>query len=387
MRVRYYRVRKGRGYWEPGAHGAAFDFAKSVPCGPHGPAAWAIAEAWNKRLDAARRGEDPEQGPQYPRGTLGEFWERFRTTKAWELLAPRTREDYARVWPNIEAWSPAPGAPTLAHTLVNRLSPDLSERFHADLSPVHNEGAVLSWNEAHRTLKVWRALLNALVAYRIVPPPAPIGRVTNPAPKGRESVWLHAEILHLAEIAVRDGFLGMGIAIRLAWAAMLSPVDVRLLDLQGFTYSPQGGEVATRREKTAKRVRQVVDRETAALVQLYIASLAQRGVELFPGSPLVRRRDGLAYAGKDAFAEDFRYVRAAAFPGDERQFLDIRRSAATEARMGGADLRDLGKAMANRIDDSDALFDTYVLAASQRVLEARQAGRDAMAAKFGRKSA
>lgn len=323
MRVRYYRIRKGRGYWEAGAWGEAHGFAKSVPCGPDGPEAWALT----------------------------------------------------------------PGGRTLAHTPVFEITPDLSERFHADLHPVHNADSVYSWNEAHRTLKVWRALLNAMVDYRIHPAPAAIGRVPNPAPKGRESVWLHAEILHLSEIAVRDGFLGLAIAIRIAWDAMLSPVDARLLDLQGFTYGPFGAEVATRREKTSKRVRQVLTPETAALVQLYIGSLAQRGIELFPSAPIVRRRDGQAYAGKDAFAEDFRYVRAAAFPGDERQFLDIRRSAATEARLGGANRDDLGKAMANRIDDSDALFDTYVLAASQRVLEARQAGRDAMAAKFGRKNA
>lgn len=67
--------------------------------------------------------------------------------------------------------------------------------------------------------------------------------------------------------------------------------------------------------------------------------------------------------------------RALAFPGDDRQFLDLRRSAATEARRGGATRDDLGKAMANRIDASDALAATYLLDASERVNEARKAAR------------
>jgi hypothetical protein len=387
VKIRYYRIRNGRGFWEPGAWARQFDLPGSVSCGPHGPAAWRVAEEWNQRLDDARLGRAVAPPPKYPKGTLGDFWDLFRTTDAWQLAKPRTREDYARAWPNIEAWRPSERAERLGWTLASEITPTLSERLHADLHPVHNEASDLSWSEAFRTLKCWRALLNALVAYRIHVPPASIGRVTNPAPKGRESVWLHSEILHLAETAAASGFLGMAIAIRLAWDAMLAPVDARTLDLEGFAWGPSGGEIATRREKTAKRVRQVLERDTAERVQAYIAHLAASGVELFPSAPNVRRRDGAAYAGKDAFAEDFRYVRAAAFPGDTRQFLDIRRSAATEARMGGADRDDLGKAMANRIDDSDALFDTYVKAASQRVAEARQRGRDAMAAKFGRKSA
>jgi hypothetical protein len=100
---------------------------------------------------------------------------------------------------------------------VNKLTPFLSERLHADIHPVYNPNSTYSWNEAHRTLKVWRAFLSALVSYRILPPPAVIGRVSNPEPKGREAVWLHAEILHLADIAAWGGFLGLSMAVRLAW--------------------------------------------------------------------------------------------------------------------------------------------------------------------------
>jgi hypothetical protein len=63
-------------------------------------------------------------------------------------------------------------AERLGWTLVSEITPTLSERLHADLHPVHNEASDLSWSEAFRTLKCWRALLNALVAYRIHVPPA-----------------------------------------------------------------------------------------------------------------------------------------------------------------------------------------------------------------------
>lgn len=114
----------------------------------------------------------------------------------------------------------------------------------------------------------------------------------------------------------------------------------------------------------------------------YLDHLAANGVAIELRDPIFRQPDGLRPYPKDRWEKHFRWVREAAFPGDERQMLDLRRSAATEARMGGANRDDLGKAMANRIDDSDALFSTYVQGASTRVLEARKAGRRQIAAKF-----
>lgn len=388
MKVRYYRIRKGRGFWEPGAWAVAHDFPGSVPCGPDGPAAWAEAEKWNAKLDAVRLGAAPRPAARYQPGTLGHFWTMFRETDAWALLKPRTRDDYeARAWPIIEAWRPSPGEPRLADTLINRITPKLSERLHAQLHPVHNPASDLSWNEAHRVLKCWRALLTALVDYKIHQPPSAKGRVTNPAPKGRSVVWLHHEVERLAFFAAWRGFLGLSIAIRLAWDGMLAPVDVRSLKLAGWSNGPEGAEISTQRAKTSKRVRHAITPETAALVELYIAHLEDEGLRLLPDSTICRRPDGRAYLDKDALGDDFRLVRSMAFPGDERQFLDIRRSAATEARMGGADKDDIGKALANTLDESEALSDTYILAASRRVLEARKLGRDRMAARFGRQSA
>lgn len=379
VRVRYYRARNGNGFWEPGAFAVQFGLPGSQPCGPDGPDAWAKAEQWNARLDSARL--PSPQAPASAPGSLGAFYDLFRTTEAWKALEPRSREDYERAWPILSGWRETPAAPPLADLQVTAITAFLSERFHADIHPVHNEASSYSWNEAHRTLKIWRALLSAMAAYDVIAK-APIGRVSNPQPKGREAVWLHDEVMRLALAATVIGAPGMAVAILLAWDAMLAPVDARSLPLSGWSNGPGGAEIATRRRKTAKRVRHAVTDLTAATVEGYLLTLEQRGVHLLPVSPIVRTPLGRAYQGKNYFAEDFRIVRAFAFPGDERQFLDIRRSAATEARMGGADRDDLGKAMANTIDDSDALYDTYVLSASRRVLDARIAGRERMKAKF-----
>ena len=45
IKIRNYQVRRnGRGFWEPTPRMRALGF-RSVPCGPDGPDAWAIAEA------------------------------------------------------------------------------------------------------------------------------------------------------------------------------------------------------------------------------------------------------------------------------------------------------------------------------------------------------
>jgi hypothetical protein len=50
VKIPYYSQRRnGRGFWEPRPHMRALRF-RSVPCGPDGPEAWAIAEEWNRRV-------------------------------------------------------------------------------------------------------------------------------------------------------------------------------------------------------------------------------------------------------------------------------------------------------------------------------------------------
>jgi len=363
-RIRYYRAKGGNAFWEPGKQAEVFGLPKSQPLGPAGTASQQRAIEWNAKLDAARKGED-RPVRIFSEGSLGHFYAVFRTKTAWRLMEPRTREDYERAWPEIES--------RFGHEIVEDLNADHSERFHADIHPVHNSESVFSHNEAHRVLKVWRALLSAMEAYNIIDK-APIGRVSNPAPKGRSALWRHDEVMTLAWVAAINGYGGMAGAIRAIWDAMLSPVDGRSLTLESWRAGVTATQIHTARTKTKKAVVAAITPHTAAIVDAYIATLPQ----MLPTAPIFRQPNGRAYS-KDTFGDHFRIVRGLAFPGDNRQLLDLRRSAATEARLGGATKDDLGKAMANRVDASEALASTYLLTASETVLEARSRGRAKMA--------
>src|SRR5262245_37575299 len=113
----YYSVRrKGRGFWEPRPHMRALGF-RSVTCGRDGSDACKTAEAWHRPWQAVSRGLAPSPGigsadnlsPErseevtvYPPRSLGEAFRRYRRTKEWERKAPRTREEWWRVWRRIK---------------------------------------------------------------------------------------------------------------------------------------------------------------------------------------------------------------------------------------------------------------------------------------------
>jgi hypothetical protein len=95
-------------------------------------------------------------------------------------------------------------------------------------------------------------------------------------------------------------------------------------------------------------------------------------------APLFRNRSGQRYL-KNAFAEDFREVRAALFgSGERRQMLDFRRSGAVEAITGEASAEHVAHAMGNTLGRSNALFRTYVPVqydTIKQVADARRRGR------------
>ena len=57
MKIRYYSVRAGNGYWQPTPKMRRLGF-EPIPCGPDGPTAWRIAEEANRRWQAVRGGAD-----------------------------------------------------------------------------------------------------------------------------------------------------------------------------------------------------------------------------------------------------------------------------------------------------------------------------------------
>jgi hypothetical protein len=83
VKIPYYVVVKGRGYWRPHPRMRALGF-QIVRCGADGPEAWAIAAEWNARWQAVRKGdavapvnvgdlprEQVEAVRCYPAGSIG----------------------------------------------------------------------------------------------------------------------------------------------------------------------------------------------------------------------------------------------------------------------------------------------------------------------------
>jgi hypothetical protein len=208
---------------------------------------------------------------------------------------------------------------------------------------------------------------------------SPADRIPNPQPAGRSAIWLGAELDILAAKAKATGLEGISLAIRLAWETMLSPVDVRTMRPRQIKQDGQGAYVEGKRGKTDTATFAALSDGLAADVRAYIK--AQNRAEA-DDTPIIRQRNGEAYRNKDTFAADFRDVRNAAFPGDTRQLMDIRRSANVEADAAGADKKTMGELLANGLADSRFLDETYTpptVAKAREVAAQRIQGRAKLA--------
>jgi hypothetical protein len=97
---------------------------------------------------------------------------------------------------------------------------------------------------------------------------------------------------------------------------------------------------------------------------------------------MFRNQAGTPYS-KDALCRSFRKVLKAEFPSDARKLMDFRRSGSQEAEAGGVDPLALATKLANSINQSKRLQDTYLpkRAATVRLAdEARKRGRQTLRA-------
>ena len=385
VKIPYYVVVKGRGYWRPTASMRARGF-KLVRCGPDGPAAWKIASDWAARWERVRIGLAPAPGAaprptdpdaifalrQWPAGSLGEAFGRYRRTEEWKRKAPVTRQEWDRVWTRIE--------PLLGDVAPSTVSLEDMSSLRAWVEET------VSLREAHRVIKVWRALWKAAAALKYCERDEdPSLGVRNSAAKGRTLTWTEGEAVRLVKAAWRAGNAGLAAALAVMWDSQLSPGDVRALTRGQLDEVLAGGLILTERAKTGKRVGATLSKRTARLVRAYVDQL---GAELLEDVVVFRTRghssgDGRPWAPrpytKDKFAEDFREIRAVVFGAqEERQMRDFRRSGAREAIAGKAEPAHLAHAMGNTLHTSAALFETYApahITSLEEVAKARQAGR------------
>lgn len=361
VKIRYYSVRpcgqRARGYWQPTRAMREAGFGL-VACGNDGPEAWRIAESWNERWDAFRKGGEI---CRWPPGSLGAAFEEFRKTNAWSEKAPRTREDWERGWAYIGPifGRVKPGDVTLAEL----------DLWYADITRV--KGIYESW----RALKIWRALWTVAASLKCCrageDPSRAIRRKTPPA---RQARWTEGEIIRLAKIAIRRQYLGLACVIAVCWDASFSPVDVRKLTFAQM--EDRGSRVLFHvgRAKTGRAAIGTLSPRASRLVRAYIGALPG---DHLPSAVIFRNRAGRPYS-KDTLGDDFRDIR-----GDDeaRRLADMRRSGALEALAGGASDEQIGAKLANSVATNEALRRTYMPveeAVVRTVDEARKAGRRAI---------
>jgi hypothetical protein len=339
--------------------------------------AWSIAEQWNARWDKTRRGEAPspamaatdnlspersEELTVYPPRSFGESFRRYRGTEEWARKAPRTREDWWRGWRRIKPvfGDCDPRAVTLENVSAWRKAIE----------------DTVSLREAHRALKIWRALwkVSAALGYCVRDADPSLG-VRNSAAIGRSSTWSEGEAARLAKRAWRMGYEGLAAIIAVSWDTQLSPGDVRAL--RASQMATAAGELFfAERGKTGKPVGALMSARTIMVIEAYLKKL---DLELHGHAHIFRNRSGAPYT-KDTLGDDFRAVRAAEFGGLEKRMLghDFRRSGAVEAIAGEATAEQLAHAMGNTLSASNALFATYVPVNAnsiRSVMAARRRGR------------
>lgn len=379
--IRYYSVRRnGRGFWEPTKVMRALGFG-NVPCGRDGPAAWAIAEEWNRRWDATRTGQSispamasaqnlsfdrSEELTIYPQRSIGAAFREYRRTDQWgKVKKARTREDWWRGWRYIK--------PVFGDCDPRTVKLQQIDAWRSAIVQAKSLG------EAHRAVKIWRALWKVAAAMGYCGrDDDPSLAVRNSAPKGRSATWSEGEAARLAKRAWRMGYYGLAAVVGVAWDTQLSPGDVRAL--RASQMATNGTEhVFTERGKTGKPVGGALSVRSMRLLAAYLEEL---GTELHGEAFIFRNRSGQPYT-KDTLGDDFRTVRAAEFGPLERRMLghDFRRSGAVEAISGEATPAALSHAMGNTLATSNKLFATYVpvnIATINSVAAARRKGRSAL---------
>jgi hypothetical protein len=234
-----------------------------------------------------------------------------------------------------------------------------------------------SLREAHRCLKIWRAMwkVAAALGYCVRDADPGLG-VRNRAAPGRKLQWSEGEVVRQAKRAWRMGYYGLAAVVAVAWDTQLSPGDVVVLRASQLARGAAGEAFFTERGKTGKPVGGMLSTRALWALQGYLEKL---GIELHGEAYIFRNRSGDRYS-VDTLGDDFRDVRSIEFSPLERRTIghDFRRTGAVEAIAGGANAEQLSHAMGNTLSASNALFATYVpvnVATLREVMKARRAGR------------
>ena len=393
-RIRYFLFINGRWRWRPSAKMRANGFrlttfgrglvidGRPIPTLEDKQAAIALNQKW----DRVQRGEPLEGIPDkhYPMGSVGHCYQRALAMRAQARtdtgLPPLTKEQESRDdWPRAWKWLES----VFGDVDPKLIQPEQLQQLRGRVRQLASEG------EAHRVIKVWRALWGKMQAMDvgIATKKDPSLTFANSQPDPRSDVWKHREVLRLVQRAWREEYYGLAAAIAVAWDTMLSPIDVRRLSASKWMRDDRGSWFKLGRAKTGQPAVGTLSPWSEKILDTYLEKLPAKPVgatPLFwsrgfvPGEKGGRPWPPCPYT-KDRLSEDFRNIRRLVFGvTDHRHLADMRRSGAVEATAGGAKVEKLAGKMANTIHASTRLQATYQpaqVAIVRDVDEAREATR------------
>jgi integrase len=342
VKIPYYIVKNGRGFWNPTAPMKRAGF-NCVACGIDSPAARSIAETWNARWQTYRKGMNASK---WPAGSLGEAFEKFRKTETWARKEPRTRQEWDAMWRLYIS-------PIFGDYPPNVATFDRLDKWYS--IQLTTKGV----REAHRAMKIWRALWRVAGAMKYCDrdndPSLGIRRKT---PTPRTQVWTEGEVVRLVKGAWRMGYHGLAALLAIAWDTQLAPIDCRRLTSDQIDTTEQGAMFfKLGRAKTGAAAIGTLSKRSQRLLKAYLSTL---GAKLLPTAPILRNRSGAAYS-KETLNKDFAKVRASVLGlSEKRWIMDMRRSGAVEAMAGKVDDGALAAKMANTIDQARELQRTYL---------------------------
>lgn len=343
----------GRAYFEPSPFARRVLGMKTKSLGYDGVLArdqgWRIYEEVEKHKAAYHAsGRDPLKDMVWPKGSLGAFFNTFRERRDFKQKAQKTQDGYWTAWLKI--------GPTFGDWQLDQIHTDAIEE------------AVGNWEDWYGPHVRYRALakLKELLAHahaRVLIPVDPSTVIKNPMPPPRQETWLPQEITALANEADRQGFGGLSLAIRLMYETGISPVDARTLLVRHVRADADGAWIERARTKSKKAF--VVPISDALFSDIEFAMADKTDDDI-----VITQTNGRPFAGSNGFAYFFRKVREEVFgPDEQRRMQDIRRTFNVEMDIGGASPEERAQILANSLNTSSRLEQTYT---PPNVVRARQ---------------
>jgi hypothetical protein len=200
IKIPYYTIIAGRGYWRPTRKMRVLGF-QIVRCGPDGPDAWALAAEWNGRWQAVRKGKAPplvdldklsrdraETTRYYPPGSVGAAFQVYLRTDEWKARAQLTRD---KIW--WPAWFRI--RDVWGDVAPDTITFEMMSRWRAALEKKHGRGV------AHKTLRVWRTFWKVMLGMRVARTADPSMGIRNRAPAPRWQRWSEGEAVRFVKAA------------------------------------------------------------------------------------------------------------------------------------------------------------------------------------------